>query len=483
MEKDVRIDVLNSILKTPHKDVANLINIHNECASVDPLFYTKLGIWYRNNGSVRDHSKLFAAGIITSSFPELRFVGEKLLEEFSPKDLNETINIAYDNFNACKGSKRRRIRRAVSVYLNDFEKQSNRDNGYRLLTNSKFIRSLYLSQQLACKGKTAASLRFRTNKPAYQAFIDVRTLSKLSDELEICELLAKRTIPFLQAVGSIKEITPAIAVALLDCMTANQVINNMSIFERKGLLDIAEFKQALDKKLKKGSKKKGASLRSKVAAKKVSKASDILSSHSDSFVESLDKIDKKVLLAIDKSHSMKRAIEVGKDVSAILASKVRNPNENLKVVTFNNTVQVINLREGMTYTDFDTHFRYITANGSTAIGGPVVACSKLDFVPDVFIFITDCDEVSPPFLDASIKNSDFVVGSKFIFCLVGERTYEPNISKQTLIDCQIEVESIKFDGDYYSLPNLIKVIASGGIKEVIESIDTIDPFTYFAKVA
>ena len=42
---------------------------------------------------------------------------------------------------------------------------------------------------------------------------------------------------------------------------------------------------------------------------------------------------------------------------------------------------------------------------------------------------------------------------------------------------------MKFDGDYYSLPNLIKVVSSGGVRDLIEKIDEIDPFEYFAKAA
>lgn len=483
MEKDVRLDVINSILKTPHKKIEDLIDIHTQCVSIDPLFYVKFALWYSQNGSVRDHNKLFAAGTITSPFTELRFIGVELMNTMSAKDLNETVSIAASKFKGKSGGKQRLIRSAVERFLRGIEERSEKDGGYSLLMNANFIRNMYRFQQIAPEARTAASLRFKSSAKPYKYFSLMKELAHTTDEEAICRLISENNMPFLQVMGSLKKLTPAIAVALVSGMTPNQIVNSMSMFEKKGLLDIPEFKKIINDKMKKGATKKDASLRSSAAAKKVSKAADILDSHSDKFVESLQKIDKKVLLAIDKSFSMVRAIEVGKDISAILASKVVNPNENLKVVTFNNTVQLLNIKECMSYTDFDNHFRYITANGTTAVGAPIKACEKMGFAPDVFIFVTDCEEGSPPHLEKSIADSPAVDGAKFIFCLVGDKVYDPKISSAVVAQKGIEVETIRFTGDYYSLPNLIKLIATGGVKDLIELIDSIDPFTFFKKAA
>ena len=43
-EKDVRISILNSIMKTPHREIAPLIPIHTDAEKGDPLFYVKFEI-------------------------------------------------------------------------------------------------------------------------------------------------------------------------------------------------------------------------------------------------------------------------------------------------------------------------------------------------------------------------------------------------------------------------------------------------------
>ena len=57
-ERDLRLDILNSLLTTPHRQLEKVAELHNEMAQLDPLFYGHLAVWYQHNGDVRDHKEV-----------------------------------------------------------------------------------------------------------------------------------------------------------------------------------------------------------------------------------------------------------------------------------------------------------------------------------------------------------------------------------------------------------------------------------------
>jgi hypothetical protein len=68
-ELDVRIQILNSFLTTPHGKLADFAPLHIGALDRDPLFYGHLAAWYTGRGVVRDHKVLFVANLLTFVFP------------------------------------------------------------------------------------------------------------------------------------------------------------------------------------------------------------------------------------------------------------------------------------------------------------------------------------------------------------------------------------------------------------------------------
>jgi hypothetical protein len=54
-ETDTRLNILNTLLTTPHRKLDQVYPIHAEMIKQDPLFYGRLGAWYNDTGDVRDH--------------------------------------------------------------------------------------------------------------------------------------------------------------------------------------------------------------------------------------------------------------------------------------------------------------------------------------------------------------------------------------------------------------------------------------------
>src|SRR5436853_129457 len=53
-EQDLRLEILNTLLTTPHRKLDQIWPIHQEMASKDPRFYVRLAAWYSDHGDVRD---------------------------------------------------------------------------------------------------------------------------------------------------------------------------------------------------------------------------------------------------------------------------------------------------------------------------------------------------------------------------------------------------------------------------------------------
>jgi hypothetical protein len=480
-EIDVRVNVLNSILHTPHKEIDPLIPIHIAAEDGDPLFYVKLGIWYDRNGTIRDHKKLFAAKIIASQYPEFRKVGEKLLTQMGARDANTSMGITEKFFKGKSGGIRRRVRRTVAAIVEAIEDNSQKDNGIQLLRNAGVIRDLIVKYRLPVKyEQTSASLHFRTkgvDVTPYKAFEAIRMIKNggLTEEAT-CTLIDTYRLPPLQVMGSLSNLTPAIAASMLKGMSSAEAVNFMKMFERKGLTNIQQFTKAVEKKVTEGKKSESASMRSMKAAKSLSdgKGAEALAKITDDFVSRLPRIKKSVVLAIDKSHSMQKAIAIGKELATILAAVVDSPMDNLKVCVYNNVTSEIPVSEKNDYTDFEARFRYIKANGTTSLGSVIEYIDAKEIKPDVIIFIGDANENDLPLLDRSLAKSDNVVGAKIINLKVGDPVFDLNVTKEVASSKSLEIENMRYDGDYYSLPNIVKIITSGGIKDTIAEIDAID---------
>jgi hypothetical protein len=81
-ERDLRLEMLNSLLTTPHRKLEQVAEIHKLIVELDPIFYGHLAVWYQRNGDVRDHKEVFVAHLLTSDLVEHRNAGFVMLQEF-----------------------------------------------------------------------------------------------------------------------------------------------------------------------------------------------------------------------------------------------------------------------------------------------------------------------------------------------------------------------------------------------------------------
>src|SRR5687767_13833187 len=91
-ERDLRLEILNSLLTTPHRELQQVAGLHREMLDRDALFYGHLAAWYQRHGDVREHQEVFIAHLLVSELPEHRDAGYALLQELPPYQVARVID-------------------------------------------------------------------------------------------------------------------------------------------------------------------------------------------------------------------------------------------------------------------------------------------------------------------------------------------------------------------------------------------------------
>src|SRR5262245_48975395 len=94
-EQDLRLELLNSLLTTPHRELAKIRPVHEEMVAKDPRFYVRLGAWYADNGDVRDHKEMFIVTLILSDFEGHRDVGLAMLRRLPPYEVVRVLDFIH----------------------------------------------------------------------------------------------------------------------------------------------------------------------------------------------------------------------------------------------------------------------------------------------------------------------------------------------------------------------------------------------------
>ena len=91
-EQDLRVKLFNTLLTTPHRDLAGIYLVHQEIIAQDPRFYVHLAAWYNDNGEIRDHKEMFVVNLALSDFPGHRDVGLALLRQMPPYQVGRVFD-------------------------------------------------------------------------------------------------------------------------------------------------------------------------------------------------------------------------------------------------------------------------------------------------------------------------------------------------------------------------------------------------------
>jgi hypothetical protein len=462
-ERDLRLEMLNSLLTTPHRQLEQVAAVHGEMAQQDPIFYGHLAVWYQHNGDVRDHKEVFVGNLLTSELPEHRGAGFVLLQEFPPYEVARIVDFMKQR----RGKMPRSARTAVRRYLQAREKNPLFFDRAALRAR-KAMKHLYATLHIKPDPRAEAVL-FQEDPPADSLAFALKQIAKAQMPAEQARLIVEHRVPYTIAVGAVKQMTPTVLVALIDAMSAQEVINSLSSLKQRGAFEHPEVKALIDAKLEK------AATADRVSAFKARVAGDVaeldpqtaarLEQVTDEQVKKRGRITRSTALLIDKSGSMENAIEVGKRLASLISGICE---AGLVVYAFD-TMPYAAQAKGTALSDWERAFQHIKAGGGTSIGCALEAMRVRQQRVEQVILVTDEGENTAPYFAEVYEayRRDLGLAPAVVIVRVGQASHWV---EQKLREKQVAVETFTFAGDYYSLPNLVPLLTRPSRLELLLEI-------------
>jgi len=465
-ELDVRIGVLNSFLTTPHGKLADLAPLHVAGLDRDPLFYGHLATWYAGRGEVRDHKVLFVAHLLTSDFAELREAGWMLLQQLPP----HMVAQALDHAKRVIGKTPRMLKSAVAAYLRGLEQSAERFDR-AVLRGKQDLKHMYASLRIA-PGPRAQRVLFEDEPPLGSPLLALRFLAHTADPAEQARIIVEQRIPYTTAVGAVKTLTPSVLIALIDVMTPQETINHLKSLKARGAFDSPEVKALIEQKLKAAEgDKRVSTLKATRALANVTlddSTEALLTEVTDKRVANITRITRPTALFVDKSSSMTQAIEVAKEVAALISAVCAD----FRVLAFDSESFEVRAA-GVERSAWEQAFRMIRPNGSTSIGAPLAKLARERHYVEQVVAITDMGENSAPMFHEAYAayTRELGVGPQVTIVAVGGRD-ERFLGR--LREHGIPHTVWEFRGDVYSLPNLLHFLNHPSRAELVETIMAVE---------
>ncbi|MBE9116338.1 VWA domain-containing protein [Lusitaniella coriacea LEGE 07157] len=462
-ERDLRLEMLNSLLTTPHRKLEQVTEIHNTIVDRDPLFYGHLAVWYQEHGDVRDHKEVFVGNLLASPLTEHRDAGYMMLQTFPPYEVARIVDFMKQQKNKMPRSARTAVRR----YLKTREKNPAFFDR-AALRGRKAMKHLYATLHIKPNPRADAVL-FKDAPPVDSLAYALKQLAKAETPVAQAHLIVEHNIPYAIAIGAVKQITPTVLVALINAMTPQEVINNLKSLKDRGAMEHPEIKALIDEKLVAAqTDKRVSALKGKVAMEAANLDAETtakLEQAMDAQIQQRGAIKKPTALLVDKSGSMSQAIEIGKRLAATISGIT---TADLFVYAFDTMPYPITA-SGANLSDWEKAFQHIRAAGGTSIGCAVEAMRLRKQVVEQFILVTDEGDNSSPYFSTAYADycKDLNVKPNVVIVKVG---YSSDLVERQLQPHQAQVDTFAFSGDYYSLPNLIPLLSRPSRLELLMEI-------------
>src|SRR5262249_17171384 len=431
-ERDVRLALLNTLLTTPHRDLAAVQPLHDEMLATDPRFYVRLAAWYAEYGGVRDHKEMFVLTLCRSSFEGHRDVGLALLRRLPPYEVARVVDyikghqvmrrVPKEGAEPSAGRARRgrgkrvqlvtrveqvglkanvprSMRTEIERYLREREAHPERLDS-AILHGRAALKRLYARLHIKPSARAQAIL-FADEPPEDSVLFQIKLIAKAESPSEQARAITEHRIPYRVAVSVIRQMAPTVLAALINAMTPQEVINNVAALKRRGAFDNADVKALVEAKLKAAKSDKRVSAYKAKVAIEASDATGELAEQLEAITEAQVKargtIKRPTGLLIDASGSMHQAIEIGRQLGAMISAICES---DLYAYTFNTLAYPIEAR-GTTLADWERALVGISASGGTSCGVALETLRRKGQRVEQLILVTDEGENQAPlFKDA-----------------------------------------------------------------------------------
>lgn len=516
-EQDIRAEILNALLTTPHRELAKTWPVHQELIGKDPRFYARLAAWYADHGDVRDHKEMFIINLVLSKFTGHRDVGLAMLRSLPPYEVVRVVDfiagrkrtrrlrkgeVAAARRGASKQARQsiarrlfagkpqsvpqseskptsvteefglfRNVPRAMKTEVARYLRERERDPQWfdgSVLSARKSMKRLYALLHVR-PGERAQRILFDNDPPADSRVYALRELAAADSPAEQAEAIVRYNIPYRVAATVIRQMTPTVVVALIEQMSSQELINSLAALKRRGVLDVPEIKSLVDAKLAvAASADRVSGMKARKAVEAAGATGDVrraLEDVADKQIKAKGRITRPTALLVDKSSSMEGAIELGKRIGAMISAVCES---ELYTYAFDTMAHEITAA-GDQLADWERAFDGIAAHGATSCGVALKNLERKKQYVEQIIMVSDEEHNTNPAFVPALREYRAALAADPSVVIV--RT--PGGSDFVEQQCRregVQVDVFKFAGDYYSLPNLVPMLARPSRVELLMEI-------------
>ncbi len=507
-EQDIRLAILNTLLTTPHRELNKIWPVHRDLIVQDPRFYVQLAAWYFEHGAVRDHKEMFIIALVLSEFSGHRDAGLAMLRTLPPYQVLRVVDFisgtkrtrraSKNELNRAAKSMSKRQRRVaakaaltgtqmqvqpaketdeavtlteefglfrnlpramkteVKRYLREREANADRFDG-AVLHARRAMKRLYALLHIK-PGVRAQQILFDGNPPEDSRLYALRILAAAEKPADQARAIVEHRIPYRVAATVVRQMTPAVLVALIEQMSPQELINNLGSLRKRGAMNAQEIREMIESKLESAkTDSRVSALKAQQAIQSAGVSEEVkkgLEDVADTQVKAKGRITRPTAILIDKSSSMNVAIELGRQIGAIVSTVCES---DLYAYAFDTLCYEIDSK-GQDLASWGRALEGINSGGATSCGVALVAMTKAKQKVDQIILITDeGHNTSPNFVASYQAYCDAVGATPSVYIVRTPRGC--GLVERHCREAGIEVDVFQFDGDYYSLPNLVPLLS------------------------
>lgn len=492
-EQDNRLNILNTLLTTPHRKLDQVFPIHSDMIKQDPLFYGRLAAWYNDTGDVRDHKECFVINLCLSDFEGHRDEGLSILREMPPYQVSRVIDFVHGRKDkktkkaATKGAPTqtvvenhglfKNVPRSMKTEVERYLKERENDNDWfdsTVVIARKYMKRLYALLHVN-PSERAQKILFEDAPPEDSKLFAVKELAKASTPQDQAKVIMEHKIPYRIASTIVTAMTPTVMLALIEVMTSQELINNMGSLKRRGAFDNADLKALIEKKLEKAKTDKRVAAFKATEAIKVAGVDEAtakqLEAIADTQVKSKGRIKRSTALLFDKSGSMEQAIELGKQIGSMI-SAIMEDGVPLYCYAFDVMAYPIEAK-GTSLADWEKALRGIKAGGGTSCGVALEYMIRKKQLVENIILITDEGENQTPFFVPQLQKYMTEMKIQPNVCIVKTQGASA-LLEENMRRAGLQCDAYQFTGDYYGLPNLIPYLNKSSRLDLLMEIMTWD---------
>jgi hypothetical protein len=492
-EQDLRLGILNTLLTTPHRKLEEVWPVHQEMAWQDPRFYVRLAAWYNDHGDVRDHKEMFVVNLVLSTFDGHREVGLALLRGLPPYEVVRVLDFIHGRKTTRKvcdraaGKKKaeaaevrrvvedfglfrnppRCLRTEITRYLREREADADWFDS-TVLVARKAVKRLYALLHVP-PAERAQKILFDDEPPADSRLFALRQLARAESPAEQARAIVEHQVPYRVAATVVRQMTPAVLLALVERMSPQELINNLGSLRRRGAFDNPELKAFIEQKLA-GAKTDGrvSAYKAQVAADAAGASPELaraLDDITEARVKARGRITRPTALLLDKSGSMQVALEVGRQLGAMVSAVCA---ADLFAYAFDTIAYPVEPR-GKSLADWEKALLGIQAGGGTSCGVALDWMRRQGQRVEQVVLVTDEGEnTAPLFKDAYEAYAQALnVRPSVVIVKIGQAT---DVLERACRERGVVLSVFEFRGDYYALPNVIPLLTRPSQAELLMEI-------------